>query len=74
MPDLPSPVPPVKSNPLNTSYNKTVYVSAFNALIVMIVTFGPRFGWQPSGEEVGAIHGVGSALITLFVPNKPPEN
>lgn len=64
---------PEKTNPLNTSYNKTVYVSLFNAVVAVLIVFGPRFGWTPSGQEISALTGLGSALITFVVPNKQPE-
>lgn len=55
----------------NTQYNKTVYVTLWNA-VALVVFLGLREFWQIeiSGEFQGAVQGLGSAIAALLVPNK----
>lgn len=54
----------------NTKYNKTVYVTLWNA-VALVVFLGLREFWQIeiSGEFQGAVQGLGSAIAALLVPN-----
>ena len=63
-----------KSNPLNTSYNKTVYVTFGGAAVTLALVTASEFGWHPSAAWVSAVQAFGTAAITLFVRNKEPPN
>jgi len=66
--------PPPKTNPLNTSYNKTVYtVMSVPAFMLVVASLDEFWGIKLGGVWQAAAQGFLTGLIPFLVKNKEPS-